>query len=208
PSGGLSATCADMGRFIRALMNGGALDGVRIIPKARLDEMMAPNSSTPAGYLGVVFFGSKVAGHEAIGHKGGMLTFSSDLTIFPGQGGGIFASLNGAGEIEALKDLKEIPNPVTVIAERFLPKVLEAADARAIAFSGDTDVAGIYHSSRRAESSWMRLDDLLTQLVVKIDSAGNVKLFDALWPFHEYEALKPIGRNLYEGPTVGRMAFM
>src|SRR5262249_26319089 len=151
---------------------------------------------------------SKVAGHEAIGHKGGKLTFSSDLTIFPEQGVGNFASLNGAGEIEALKDLKEIPNPVTVIAERFLPKGLEAADARAIALSGDTEVAGIYHSSRRAESSWMRLDDLLTQLVVKIDSAGNVKLFDALWPFHEYEALKPIGRNLYEGPTVGRMAFM
>src|SRR5712692_10228580 len=40
PAGGLSATGADMGRFIRALMNGGALDGVRILSKARLDEMM------------------------------------------------------------------------------------------------------------------------------------------------------------------------
>jgi CubicO group peptidase (beta-lactamase class C family) len=49
PAGGLSATGTDMGRFIRALMNGGALDGARILPKARLDEMMAPNSATPAG---------------------------------------------------------------------------------------------------------------------------------------------------------------
>src|SRR6266849_2188214 len=46
PAGGLSATGTDMGRFIRALMNGGALDGVRILSKARLDEMMAPSSST------------------------------------------------------------------------------------------------------------------------------------------------------------------
>ena len=67
-----------MGRFIRALMNGGALDGARILPQARLDEMMAPNSATPAGYLGLVFFGTKVAGHDSIGHAGGMIHFSSD----------------------------------------------------------------------------------------------------------------------------------
>ena len=48
PAGGLSATGADIGRFIRALMNGGELDGVRILPKARLDEMMTPASATPA----------------------------------------------------------------------------------------------------------------------------------------------------------------
>src|SRR6266849_1126373 len=68
PAGGLSATGTDMGSFIGALMNGGAHDGASILSKARLDEMMAPNSSTPAGYLGLVFFGTKVAGHDAIGH--------------------------------------------------------------------------------------------------------------------------------------------
>jgi CubicO group peptidase (beta-lactamase class C family) len=61
PAGGLSATAADMGRFIRALMNGGELDGNRILPKARLDEMMTPSHATPAGYLGLAFFGTKVA---------------------------------------------------------------------------------------------------------------------------------------------------
>src|SRR5262249_60780568 len=61
PAGGLSATGADMGRFIRALLNGGELDGARILPKARLDEMMAPASATPAGYLGLVFIGTKLA---------------------------------------------------------------------------------------------------------------------------------------------------
>jgi CubicO group peptidase (beta-lactamase class C family) len=40
PAGGLSATGTDMGRFIRALMNGGTLDGVRILPQgaARRDD--------------------------------------------------------------------------------------------------------------------------------------------------------------------------
>jgi CubicO group peptidase (beta-lactamase class C family) len=81
-----SATGDDIGRFIRALINGGELDGIRILSKARLDEMMAPANATPAGYLGLVFFGTKVAGHDSIGHGGATMTFFSDLKFFPEQG--------------------------------------------------------------------------------------------------------------------------
>lgn len=59
PAGALSATGTDMGRFLRALMNGGVLDGVRILPKARLDEMMAPSTATAGDFLGLVFLGKK-----------------------------------------------------------------------------------------------------------------------------------------------------
>src|SRR5499427_6417605 len=207
PAGGLSATGTDMGRFIRALMNGGALDGARILPKARLDEMMAPNDATPAGYLGLVFFGTKVAGHDAIGHGGATMTFFSDLKFFPDQGVGIFVSRDGTGEITALKDLREIPQPANGIAERFLPKAPEA-DAGATNSSSDAVMAGIYHWSRRAESSVVRLSDLASQLVVRIDSAGNARLSSAIWPFGDGETFKRVERNLYEGPAGVRIAFM
>lgn len=205
PAGGLSVTGADMGRFIRGLMNGGALDGARILPKARLDEMMAPSDPTPAGYLGLVFFGTKVAGRDSIGHGGGTMTFFSDLKFFPEQGVGIFMSLDGIGEI---KEAKEIPDPARVIAERFLPKAPEAADARSAALSSDAGVAGIYHSSRRAESSFARLNELVSQIVVKTGSAGNARLFSAMWPFGDGETLKRVERNLYEGPGNARLAFV
>src|SRR5262249_61567031 len=68
PSGGLSATGTDMGRFIRALMNGGALDGARVLPKARLDEMMAPSSAKPAGYIRIVLFCDHSAGQDTHTH--------------------------------------------------------------------------------------------------------------------------------------------
>ena len=201
PAGGLSATGTDMGRFIRALMNGGALDGGRILPNARLDEMMAPSNATPAGYLGLAFVGTKVAGHEAIWHDGGTPAFSSDLKFFPAQGVGVFVSRDGVGEIKTATD---IPAPTTVIAERFLPKVPEAVDGRA----GDAGVTGIYHLSRRAESSWVRLNELTSQLVVKTDSAGDLTLFAAIWPFGTGAAFKHVGGNLYEGPRSSRIAFM
>jgi len=208
PAGGLSATGTDLGRFIRALMNGGELDGARILPKARLDEMMAPSNATPAGYIGLVFFGTKVAGHDSIGHDGETMAFSSNLTIFPEEGVGILVSRDGTGDIKAAKDIKEVPDPVTVIAERFLPKALEGADAHATTLSSEAGVAGIYHSSRRAESSWTRFIDLMSQNVIKVDSAGDVRLFSAIWPFGDGEMFKRVERNLYEGPAIGRMAFI
>jgi CubicO group peptidase (beta-lactamase class C family) len=208
PAGGLSATGTDMGRFMRALINGGEVDGVRILPKARLDEMMAPSTSTPAGYIGLVFVGSKAAGHDSIGHNGATMTFFSDLKIFPEQGLGIFVSRDGFGEFNSAKEARELPNPAVEIAKHFLDKGPEAADARAATLTGYSGVAGIYHSSRRAESSWMRLIDLLSQLVVKIDGAGNIKLFSALWPFGDGEAFKRVESKLYEGPASARIAFI
>jgi CubicO group peptidase (beta-lactamase class C family) len=220
PAGGLSATGTDMGRFIRALMNGGALDGARILPKARLDEMMAPSTSTPAGYLGLVFFGTKVAGHDSIGHAGVTMAFFSELMIFPEHGVGIFVSRDGIAEREAAKDRKEmadpatvlaerfLPNPATVIAERFLPKAPQAADAAVAVLPSDSGVAGNYHSSRRTESSFARLSDLISQRVIKIDGAGNVRSFLAIWPFGGGRMLKRIERNLYEQPEGTRVAFV
>src|SRR5882724_7623080 len=122
PAGALAATASDMGRFIRALMNGGELDGVRILPKARLDDMTAPQSATPAGFLGLAFFGTKVAGHDAIGHDGETMTFFSDLKFWPAHGIGIFVSRDGLGDI---KQAGNIPDPSAAIARRFLPRVRE-----------------------------------------------------------------------------------
>jgi CubicO group peptidase (beta-lactamase class C family) len=198
PAGALAATAADMGRFIRALLNGGELDGVRILPKARLDEMMAPANATPAGYLGLVFFGTKLAGHDSVGHEGGTMTFFSDLRIFPEQGIGVFVSRDGIG---AAPD--QIPNPARAIARRFLPKVTEEA-----AFPADADVAGIYHSSRREESSFIRFNDLMTQRLIRNDGAGNARSLSASWPFGEGRLLKCIEPGLYEGPGGGRIAFV
>jgi CubicO group peptidase (beta-lactamase class C family) len=205
PAGGLSATGADIGRFIRALMNGGELDGIRILSKARLDEMMAPASATPAGYLGLVFFGSKVADRDAIGHDGETMTFFSSLEFFPAQGIGVFVSRDGIGEITAPR---QIPQPAAAIARRFLPRAPAAADTRATAFHDNADLAGTYQLSRRAESTFVRLAALFSELVVKLDSAGNARLFTPTWPFGTGGALKRVERDLYLTPGNAHIAFV
>lgn len=199
PAGGLSATGADMGRFVRALMNGGELDGARILSKARLDEMMAPSEATPGDFLGLVFFGTKIAGHDAIGHDGGMIAFFSDLKFFPEQGVGVFVSLDGLGDI---KELEDFPDPVRAIAKRFLPKMPEDA-----IIPSDANVTGIYHESRRSESSFLRFIDLVSQFVITVDDTGNAKIFSAMWPFGDGKVVKRQGENLYEFPGGMRLTF-
>lgn len=203
PAGALSATGADMGRFIRALMNGGDLDGIRILPKVRLDEMMVPSEATTGDSIGLVFMRGKVGGHDTVGHNGGMIAFFSDLTIFPEQGVGVFVSLDGTGDIS---EYEELPEPARMIAKRFLPNAREEFDARA-ALPGDVEVAGVYHMSQRAESSFLRVGDLTSQSVVRIDSAGRAKLFPAMWPFGDGQDIKRLGQNLYEFPGRARFTF-
>ncbi len=198
PAGGLSATADDMSRFLRALMNGGELDGVRILPKARLDEMMAPQSQSPAGYLGLVFIGRKIAGRAAIWHNGETMTFFSDLAFFPADGIGIFVSRDGTGEI---KSGREIPNIAAAVARRFLNERPDTAGPRPAASPDEAGIAGIYHPSRRAESSFVRVRDLISERVVQIDGDGNARLFSAIWPFGTGDLYQHIGRNLYAGPV-------
>ena len=204
PAGALSATGEDMGRFIRALMNGGELDGVRILPKVLLDQMMAPGNATSAGYLGLVFLGSKIAGHDLIGHDGETMTFFSELRFFPERGVGIFVSRDGIGEI---KSSREMPHPVAAIARRFLPRATEWEDAGAASFPSAERVAGIYQTSRRSELSFVRLSALLAQIVVKVDGDGHVRALSAIWPFGSGVPWKRVQRDLYEGPGA-RFAFV
>ena len=199
PAGALSATGADIGRFMRAFLNGGELDGVRILSRARLDEMMTPEHPTPAGYIGLAFFGAKIAGHDSVGHDGATLTFFSNLRFFPERGVGIFVSRVGIGDVTQARD---VPDPAVLIARRLVPKVPDAAGA--VMSAG---IAGIYQTSRRSEATFVSLSALMAQRVVKVDGAGHARGFFAIWPFGDGVPIRHMGQNLYEG-ALGRFAFV
>lgn len=207
PPGALAATAEDMARFMRALLNGGELDGVRILPKARLDEMMAPANATPAGFIGLAFFGGDAAGHETVGHAGGTMTFFSDLQLFPEQGIGVFVSRDGLGKITSRDDFATLPNPVGLIAENFLPPA-PPRTAAAAPGAANPDPAGVYHLSRRAESTLLRLTELGSQVVITADGTGNLKALPAVFPYAGEQTFKRIAQGLYLLPGNTHMALV
>jgi CubicO group peptidase (beta-lactamase class C family) len=83
PAGAQSATSTDMVRFGQAILNGGELDGNRILKAETVAEMLTPNFThddrTTAMLLG--FYETDYNGHRVVGHGGDTIYFHSYLGI-------------------------------------------------------------------------------------------------------------------------------
>lgn len=105
PAAGLRATALDMVPFLRAHLEGGAVDGARILRPETLAEMhrvrFAHHPELPGLAAGLF------AGPRGLGHAGGSLPHLSSLVLLPRAGVGIFFSsnaLSGAGLFATLQD--------------------------------------------------------------------------------------------------------
>jgi len=95
-AGDIATTGADMGRFMIALLNGGELDGERVLGPELFAEFIDPDQnrwhpSLPG--LGFIIYETQVSGRRSMGHNGGQDGFSTAMNLFPESGVGIFASV-------------------------------------------------------------------------------------------------------------------
>jgi len=201
PAGALAATGADMGRFMLYLLAGGQPPGGadrRILRPATLAQMLAPAVVTPTGSMGLAFFHPRVDEKRLIGHDGGTLTFTSRLLLAPEQHLGIFASYDGGNLGPAWNDLPRAilrhfdPSPAPppdAAAERAAARVFEAPgtpeDVPVAA-----RVAGAYQSTRRADTTMVRFDSLLNQIVFHDNRDGTLRQTSPLPPYGKAGRLK------------------
>src|SRR6266852_1001492 len=96
PAGGVSSTASDMGRFAQALLNGGELDGHRIVNPDTLRAMWTRQFGTtdalPAMCMG--FYQTWRNGLQFIGHGGDLMAFHSLFLSELKEGLVIFVSYN------------------------------------------------------------------------------------------------------------------
>ncbi len=97
-AGGVYSTPHDIGRFVAALLGGGANERGRVLERATLATMFEPHYQpdprVPGRGLG--FFRAEAADHLVVGHDGLLPGFSSELLVAPDAGVGVFAFTNGA----------------------------------------------------------------------------------------------------------------
>jgi len=97
-AGSIASTPADMAKYIRTLLNRGALprgrliseDAFKLFTKAAINS---PYRGEPASY-GYGLWVSDIEGHMRLRHTGGMVAFSSSLDVDVTSGVGAFASVN------------------------------------------------------------------------------------------------------------------
>ncbi|HEY0682145.1 MAG TPA: serine hydrolase domain-containing protein [Steroidobacter sp.] len=183
PAGSLSATGADMAKFMIAHLQKGALGSTRILQESTAEQM----HSTALTILPRVhrmllgFYEQNYNGHRALGHGGDTNWFHSDLHLFIDDGVGMYISMNSAGDGPASHRIRS--KLFDQFADRYLPgPKFEGKVDEQTAAEHARMIAGVYENSRRLESSFFSLLGLAgpVKVVANADHTISVSLADAL----------------------------
>src|SRR5579863_1511381 len=175
PAGGISSSTLDMGRFAQALLNGGELDGHRILKTETLNAMwtrqFAASDQLPAICMG--FYQTWRNGMHFIGHDGDLIAFHSMFALEPSEKLAIFISYNSAGS--SGKSRGEI---LTSFADRYYPYKPAPVFGK-FPVKELREIEGEYQPTRRSESNILKLGGLLSQNVASVDADGVLTLESA-----------------------------
>ena len=181
PAGSMSTTAADMARFMIAHLQGGELDGQRILDPATAAMMhdsplaqIDPSSLIPPlDRMELGFFETNINGHEVIGHLGDTVAFHTILHLFTNDGVGLYASFNSAGKDAAVAALRAAL--LQDFADRYFPSTKpDGRVAPALAAQHARMMAGQWEDSRKSTSNFLSIASMLGQTTISIDHAGGL----------------------------------
>ena len=101
PAGGLRSSIHDLSRFVRAVLNGGELDGERIFEAATVTEMLRRQVPEHSDRQGLVFRYDTVGGREYVGHSGAGLGGSANVLMRPDDRSALILLSNGDAYVRA-----------------------------------------------------------------------------------------------------------
>ncbi len=99
PCGSLRTSARQLARFLGAIMNGGELEGVRILQTATVQAMLTPHGPPAPPAMGLCWNGLRAAGYLGEetywGHPGGDRGVSTLMAFRPSDGTGVILLANG-----------------------------------------------------------------------------------------------------------------
>ncbi len=176
PAGSLSASGADMGRFMIAHLQNGAFGDKRILGEATATEMhdTALDILPPLNRMVLGFYEDNINGRRVIAHAGDLRAFHSDLYLFLDDGVGLFVSFNSPGKEGVAGKIRSAL--FKAFANRYLPgpKLPDSKVDEATAKLHAQQMAGTYEVSRRADDAFTSILNLITQTKVIADGKGSI----------------------------------
>jgi CubicO group peptidase (beta-lactamase class C family) len=170
PAGALSASGADMGRFMLAYLGGGSL------LKPETIALMQRRATGIPGLNGMAlgFYEQNINGRRVVSHAGDTLAFHSQLWMFPQEGVGLYFSMNAAGSDKVSGAIRS--HLLEAFADRYYPAAraeprVDAETARAHARM----MIGTYNKSRRFEESFLKVLELAGQVKVTSDGEDGIR---------------------------------
>jgi CubicO group peptidase (beta-lactamase class C family) len=195
-AGGISSTAPDMGLFGQMLLNGGTLNGQRILQPGSLAEMWKPqfraNDQLPP--IGLGFYQVWREGLKWIGHQGDLVAFHSLFFVEPKQQLVLFISYNSVGSARRTR-----PELLDAFSDRYFPAELQQPFIAAAPDSTRLrDIEGTYQSTRRADSTIIKVFALFGQVHARLDKEGVLHIDGSKdLRGHPFD-WKPIGPDLWQ----------
>jgi CubicO group peptidase (beta-lactamase class C family) len=174
PAGALATTATDLSRFMIAHLQNGKFENTQILRPETVNQMHSRQFGLSPALNGMClgFYEESRNGHHIIGHGGDTVYFHSDLHLMVDNGIGFFVSYNSAGKGDI--------SPRTALWEHFLDRYFPYTPPKAEKLStADADakaVAGHYLTSRRSESSFLKVAAVDDNIQVTPDENGTIKV--------------------------------
>jgi CubicO group peptidase (beta-lactamase class C family) len=193
-AGGISSTAYDMGRFGQALLNGGELDGKRILKPETLAMMWTPqfraSDQLPPQCMG--FYQVWRSGLHWIGHEGDLIAFHSLFFVESQKKLVLFVSYNSANG-----GTKPRPEIIDMFSDRYFPapggpKFLKTPVQEL------RTIRGAYQTTRRADSTKLKLFMLFGQSDASVNKDGELTISGMRDLRGHPMKLKPIGKDLWQ----------
>ena len=176
PAGAMSSTGADMSRFMMAHLNGGELGGQRILSAETARQMHRTRAAYGIGPLDRMllgFFETNVNGREVIAHLGDTGAFHTSLHLFIDDNTGLYASFNSGGEQGAVNGVRIAL--FHQFADRYFPGRPETRRVPAETAREHAQLmAGNWTASRRPDSSFLNIAELLGQTSLSVNEDGEL----------------------------------
>lgn len=172
PAGSMSASASDMSAFMLAHLD---QEDSPLLAEQSLATMHSPGlGEAELGNLAAGlqmtpgFFAEDRNGHRILGHGGDILHSHAAFQIYPEEGTGVFIGLNGSG---AAADSSTVLRNAVLhgFADRYYPAAEEAPQPLETSADRAATVAGQYMVSRRGQSTFIRLNSLISTVSVEAD---------------------------------------
>ena len=175
PAGSLSATGDDMAHFMIAHLADGRYGSAQIL-KPETARMMHATITRPFPDLSGIalgFYQANINGHRVIAHGGDLNYFHSDLFLFLDDHVGMFISVNALGKEGLGEGIRD--DVFHEFADRYFPKAdpvvpLDEATAKAHA----QVIAGRYQTTRRGETTFLSLINMIQPTVIAANPDGTI----------------------------------
>jgi len=195
PAGSSSVTAANMQHFMIAHLQDGQYEGTQIL-RPETARMMHSRQFGPLPDLNGMclgFYEETRNGHRIIGHAGDTGYFHSDLHLILDSGIGFFISYNsaGKGETSAREAVWH------AFLDRYFPYQPPAASVPASAAADAKLVSGRYITSRRADTTILKLLTLLGEPKVTANADNTISVDALKDPNGKPKKLQEIGSLMF-----------